>query len=177
VKLCFKYVLDWPRWEYACTCKLYIPSLFLYCKYKKDIHKTKIPLFFSESNSFILACGTGRSLLYHIPLDTNLAENGLPLALPTNKPLAVTFHSKEQMAYWTEQSGSIVRAHLNGSSREVIATGLTRPTGIAIDYIGQILYIADQTGIKVSRLDGSYQVTLINSSEACHGIALDSEAG
>lgn len=81
------------------------------------------------------------------------------------------------MAYWTEQSGSIVRAHLNGSSREVIATGLTRPTGIAIDYISQILYIADQTGIKVSRLDGSYQVTLINSSEACHGIALDSEAG
>ena len=134
-------------------------------------------MFFSESNSFILACGSGRGLLYHLPLDTNLPKKGLPLALQTKKPLAVTFHSKNQMVYWTEQSASIIRAHLNGSSKEVVATGLTNPAGIAIDYIAQILYIADQTGIKVSRLNGSYQVTLINSSEACHGIALDSEAG
>lgn len=80
------------------------------------------------------------------------------------------------MAYWTEQSGSIIRAYLNGSSREVIAMGLTRPSGIAIDYIGQNLYFTDQNGIKVSRLNGSYQVTLIDLV-FCHGIALDSEAG
>jgi len=134
-------------------------------------------LFFSEANSFILAGGSGRSLLYHIPLDKDLREKGLPLALQTNKPLAVTFHGKDQMAYWTEQSGSIIRAHLNGSSRQVIASGLTHPTGIAIDYTGQNLYTADRDGIKVSRLDGSYQILLINSSEACYGIALDSEAG
>lgn len=135
-----------------------------------------MPLFFSESNSFILACGSGRSLLYHIPLDTNLPEKGVPLALQTDKPLAVTFHGKEQMAYWTEQSGSILRAHLNGSSKQVIATGLTHPTGIAIDYTAQNLYIADQKGIKVSRLNGSYQMTLIDLAP-CHGVALDSEAG
>ena len=81
------------------------------------------------------------------------------------------------MAYWTEQSGSVIRAHLNGSSRQVIATGLTIPAGIAADSIGQTLYIADHDGIKVSSLDGLYQMLLINSSEACHGIALDSEAG
>lgn len=80
------------------------------------------------------------------------------------------------MAYWTEQSGSIVRAYLNGSSRDVIVTGLKSPSGIAIDYIGQNLYFADHTGIKVSKLDGSYQTTLISLASA-HGISLDSEAG
>ena len=81
------------------------------------------------------------------------------------------------MAYWTEQSGSIIRGPLNGNSRQVIATGLSIPAGIAVDSIGENLYIADQDGIKVSRLDGLYQMLLINSSEACNGIALDSEAG
>ena len=100
----------------------------------------------------------------------------MPLALRTYKPLAITFHAKTKMAYWTEQSGSIIRAHLDGSSREVIATGLTRPSGIAIDYVGQNLYFADQNGIKVSRLHGSYQMALIDLAP-CHGIALDSEAG
>lgn len=80
------------------------------------------------------------------------------------------------MAYWTEQSGSIVRSYLNGSSRDVIVTGLKSPSGIAIDYIGQNLYFADRSGIKVSKLDGSYQATLISSASA-HGISLDCEAG
>ena len=150
--------------------------LVIYTFVPDNILNNKIPLFFSESNSFILACGSGRNLLYHIPLDTELPEKGLPLALQTNKPLAVTFHGQDQMAYWTEQSGSVIRAHLNGSSRQVIATGLTIPAGIAADSIGQNLYIADHDGIKVSSLDGLYQMLLINSSEACHGIALDSEA-
>ena len=101
---------------------------------------------------------------------------GAPLALETRKPQDIAFHYNEGKAYWTEQSGSIVRAHLNGSSREVIVTGLSSPTGIAVDFIGQNLYFADRNGIKVSKLDGSYQTPLITSISV-HGITLDSKAG
>ena len=80
------------------------------------------------------------------------------------------------MVYWTEQSGSILRAYLHGSSREVLVTGLKRPSGIAIDYIGKNLYVAHQDGITVSKLNGSYQNLLINLT-SCHGIALDSGGG
>lgn len=128
------------------------------------------------SKNFILACESGRSLIYHIPLDNSFPEEAVSLALKTDKPLAITFHSKENMAYWTEQSGSIVRAHLDGSFREVIVTGLTFPSGIAIDYVGQNLYFTDTNGINVSKLDGSYQTSLINLTSA-HGITLDDEAG
>lgn len=100
----------------------------------------------------------------------------MPLALQTNNPQAVTFNSEDKMVYWIEQSGSIVRSYLNGSSRQVIVKGLTFPAGLAIDHLGQNLYFTDQKGIMISKLDGSYQTHLINSTFA-HGIALDSDNG
>lgn len=115
-------------------------------------------------------------MIYHLPLDVGSSEEGVPLALEAHSPQDITFYSKERKAYWTEQSGSIVRAPLNGSSREVIISGLLFPTGIAVDSIGQNLYFADRNGIKVSKLDGSFQTPLIKTTPV-HGITLDSKAG
>ena len=100
----------------------------------------------------------------------------MPLAIETNTPLAVTFNIEDNLMYWTEQYGSIHRAYLNGSFREVLLTNLIRPTAIEIDHVGNNLYVADQNGVTVSKLDGSYQTLLINMT-SCHGIALDSVAG
>lgn len=148
-----------------------------HCDHHEDasvICETEAP--YLESKSFILACGFGRDLLYHVPLDNHLPEKGIPLAIKTNKPLAVTYNTKDNMAYWTERSGSILRAYLNGNSRETLLTGLTRPTAIEIDYVSHNLYVADQNGVTVSKLDGSYQTLLINLT-SCHGIALDTVSG
>lgn len=100
----------------------------------------------------------------------------MPLAIETNTPLAVNFNIEDNLMYWTEQSGSIHRAYVNGSFREVLLTDLIRPTAIEIDHVGNNLYVADQNGVTVSKLDGSYQTLLINMT-SCHGIALDSVAG
>ena len=100
----------------------------------------------------------------------------MPLAIETNTPLAVNFNIEDNLMYWTEQSGSIHRAYLNDSFREVLLTDLIRPTAIEIDHVGNNLYVADQNGVTVSKLDGSYQTLLINMT-SCHGIALDSVAG
>ena len=92
--------------------------------------------------------------------------------------MAVDYDPIEGKIYWTDVTLKLLaRAFPNGSSVEVIAdTDVITPDGLAIDYIGRILYWTD-TGtskLEVARLDGSFRKSLITTGiEKPRAIILD----
>ena len=81
--------------------------------------------------------------------------------------------------YWTDWGGdrTVSRANLDGTSVEVIVTGESEPTGIALDTVAGKIYWTDyaDNDIKRSNLDGTGLETLATGLSSPIGIALDIE--
>lgn len=83
--------------------------------------------------------------------------------------------------YWTDYAnGAIRRANRDGSHVETIVTGLSTPTGIALDMLGGKVYWTDRGYDRIQRanLDGSDFEDLVYNAGLVHpgGIAVDSPA-
>ena len=81
--------------------------------------------------------------------------------------VAIDFDWPEQRLYWTEglRPSRVMRAFLNGTGVEVVReAGLSIVEGLAVDWVGRNLYLADriQDKIFVSTLDGRYMKSLIS---------------
>jgi len=83
--------------------------------------------------------------------------------------------------YWTDFDGhQIQRANLDGSSmQDLVTTGLSRPTGIALNVAAGKMYWTDQGAGKIQRanLDGSGVQTLVSGLGGPWGIALAPATG
>ena len=81
--------------------------------------------------------------------------------------------------YWVNQfAGTLWSATLDGTGQQLILSGLTEPTNIALDLVTSQIYIADFQGvIERANLDGTGLETLVTGQSGAEGIALDIEAG
>ena len=80
--------------------------------------------------------------------------------------------------YFTQSTGSIMKAHMDGSNLATFVTGLSSPAGVVIDHTSQRLYWADAGAgvIQYSSLnDGEAVVTVNQTSSAPWGIALSGQ--
>ena len=76
--------------------------------------------------------------------------------------------------YWTDfGAGTIQRANLNGTSVEVPVTGLSNPSGIALDIAAGKMYWTDPGKIHRANLDGTSVEDLVTGPQVRLGIALD----
>ena len=87
------------------------------------------------------------------------------------RALAVDFDFKERRIYWTQvgRTPLIRRARFDGTMVEVIVKDMEKlaaPEGIAVDWVGRNLYIADPVKEKifVSTLNGKYVKTLADKN-------------
>jgi hypothetical protein len=81
----------------------------------------------------------------------------------------------EKKIYWAgRSSGEIYRANLDGTSVEVVLTGLSSPTGLAIDQTNNRMYFAEGGYIRTALLDGSGYSTILNAGSMLYGVAIDS---
>ena len=83
--------------------------------------------------------------------------------------------------YWTDVSGKIQRANLDGSDVEDVITGLSEPSAIALDVAaGKMYWTVFGDGprkIQRANLDGSNVENLVTGLVGSSGIALDVAAG
>ena len=76
--------------------------------------------------------------------------------------------------YWTDFSGGTIGwSDLDGSNPETILTGLSSPSGVAIDAANNHLYYIEASTIKRADLDGSNVSTLVTGVSGGSDIALD----
>ena len=128
---------------------------------------------------FLLFAEANHGEIYKVPLAVaNTPCYLLEININISRPVAVDYDPVEGKIYWTDVTLKLLaRAFPNGSSVEVIAhTDVVTPDGLAVDYIGRILYWAD-TGtskLEVARLDGSFRKSLITTGiENPRAIILD----
>ncbi|KAJ9594396.1 hypothetical protein L9F63_014186 [Diploptera punctata] len=107
-----------------------------------------------------------RSTLARVSLDTpELWDVTLPIP-DVHNAIAVDFHWKKQKIYYTDVSLDIIRSvDMNNvtSTETVIATNLTTPDGLAVDWIADNIYWTDagRKVLEVARLDGSCRKVII----------------
>lgn len=80
--------------------------------------------------------------------------------------VGIDFDWSEQRVYWTEGRAPprVKRVFFNGTGEEVVLeTGMYNVEGLAVDWVGRNMYLADriQDKIFVATLDGRYMKTLI----------------
>jgi hypothetical protein len=104
-------------------------------------------------------------------------------ASPTGSylPIRIAIDPIGGKMYWSDQGAdAIYRANLDGSSPQVLVTGLATPTGVALDLLRGKLYWAEQTSKKIQRsnLDGSNVEDVLASGLNVPGsVAIDEVAG
>ena len=135
--------------------------------------------YFVDPGDFLLTCEGGRELCYIIPLQPQNPTH--PIALSINlysTPLGISYDPIEKRIYWTTSFGYILQSSLNDSFLNIVIRGLGRPMGIEIDITGRNIYFADESdnSIRVARLDGSHQASLVKI-DSPQGITLDSSSG
>jgi low density lipoprotein receptor-related protein 5/6 len=87
------------------------------------------------------------------------------LAKNLEDAIAVAFHYEDQILFWTDVSlGKILRKSLKKDSKveAVVSVGLSRPEGIAIDWVTKKIYWTDSNLklIEVVNLDGTERSVL-----------------
>ena len=97
--------------------------------------------------------------------------------------VAVDFDWLEQRIYWTEGRAPprLKRAFFNGTSAEVVlAAGLSNVEGLAVDWVGRNVYLADriQDKIFVATLEGRNMKTLVSQGlQEPRGVVVDPSDG
>lgn len=81
--------------------------------------------------------------------------------------VAMDFDWSEQRVYWTEDRAPpcVKRVFFNGTGVEVVLeAGLSNVEGLAVDWVGRNMYLADriQDKIFVATLEGRYMKTLVS---------------
>jgi hypothetical protein len=89
---------------------------------------------------------------------------------------------RSDFIYWTDlDGGKIRRANLDGSGQQVLLSGLTSPTGLALDLVGGKMYWSygypGTGGVLCANLDGSALTTLVGGVFSPTDIALDLAGG
>jgi DNA-binding beta-propeller fold protein YncE len=116
-----------------------------------------------------------------VPFGLNPSKTLFAFALLVAIQLAGGFDATAEKVYWTNQAnGKIQRCDLFGGDVEDLVTGLTTPTGIALDLSGGKIYWCDRGSLKIQRsnLDGSNVEDLVTTGLSYpHGIALDTASG
>ncbi|XP_071951355.1 uncharacterized protein [Antedon mediterranea] len=133
-------------------------------------------------DNFILLADTYLHAIFQVSLGG--ATNGytaLPLGMMSNS-VAIDFDPVDKMVYWTDvDSGSINRAKLDGTMREIVARrGVESADGIAVDSVSRLLFWTDSTKktIEVSQLNGLDRKTIIDTDvDKPRAIAADSVNG
>ena len=91
------------------------------------------------------------------------------LAGKLDDAIAIGFHYKKQMLFWTDVSlEAIMRKSLKGNSKQeiVVSTGLVRPEGLSVDWITSKIYWIDSHSklVEVANMDGSQRSVLFWSN-------------
>ena len=105
--------------------------------------------------------------LLHVAGDQRSQNNLTTTVLAKNleDAIAVAFHYEDQILFWTDVSlGKILRKSLKKDSKveAVVSVGLSRPEGIAIDWVTKKIYWTDSNLklIEVVNLDGTERSVL-----------------
>ena len=89
--------------------------------------------------------------------------------------------SVDKKVYFGEHSlGRIFRSDQNGLNMELVLSNVGKVEGIAIDWVGRLIYWTAFTSgrIEVARLDGTFRKILLNTElDYPRGMALDPEKG
>lgn len=76
--------------------------------------------------------------------------------------------------YWSDEKRNIIEvARLDGSSRYVVLSYVSKPKSLAVDPIAGFLFFAGDKKIERTGLDGSQQFTLANQSAQVTNLVLD----
>ena len=72
-----------------------------------------------------------------------------------NSPAGIALDIARGKMYWVNQfGGTLSSANFDGTGQQVVLSGLTEPTNIAIDLVSNQIYIADfQGAIERAKLD------------------------
>jgi sugar lactone lactonase YvrE len=99
-------------------------------------------------------------------------------------PCLRAFPCAAQQLYWTNySSGKIQRANIDGSQVQDVITGLTNPSGLAVDLPDQVIYWSEivpgspTSLIRRANLDGSNIQTLFSAGGAAYDMTFHSPTG
>ncbi|KAB7498329.1 Low-density lipoprotein receptor-related protein 4 [Armadillidium nasatum] len=88
-----------------------------------------------------------------------------PIALNLENAIAVDFHYRRGLIYWTDVTiDAILMSYRNGSGKtEIVRWGLQKPSGLAVDWYNDHIYWVDSNTrrVEVASLDGSNRRPLI----------------
>lgn len=89
-------------------------------------------------------------------------------------PIQLEYLAKNTTLYWVDsQVNEVKRTGLTtGPPETLIDTGLENPTGLAVDWLADLLFISSQKGIIVCNLNGEYSSNLI-LNENVKSLAVD----
>ncbi len=84
--------------------------------------------------------------------------------------------------YWCESVGRVMRAHLDGTRAETLATGRLRPRSLVLDKLRGKIYWLQGEGLQpctlqTATLDGKKERTLSRGLNRANGLALDAARG
>lgn len=87
-------------------------------------------------------------------------------------PVKIEYLARNNTLYWADsQSSEIKRSGLtHGPSVTLIDTGVQHPTGLAVDWLSNIMFVSSFAGISVCNLDGEYSTSLIKGN--VHSVAI-----
>ncbi|KAK9892226.1 hypothetical protein WA026_019028 [Henosepilachna vigintioctopunctata] len=83
-----------------------------------------------------------------------------------HSPIQIEYLANTSTLYWADsQMSEIKRSGLTlGPSITLIDTGLQHPTGLAVDWLSNIMFVSSSTGILVCNLEGEYSTNLIQTN-------------
>lgn len=158
----------WRQTVRACQSILFAVLLFPWAS--KDALFAQERVIFSDTLLYQLAqCNLDGSNYSDLVFLSSLSE------------FVLAYDYLEDKLYWTDSfSNAVVKADSNGTNRSNILSGLSAPTGIAVDPVNSKIYFTQAdggSGVGVFRagLDGSNKETLLDSTSfgSPDGIALD----
>lgn len=93
-------------------------------------------------------------------------------------PIQLEYLAKNSTLFWADfQVNEVKRSGLtSGPITTLIDTGLKGPTGLAIDWLSNLLFVGSPSGIIVCNLDGEYTVKLIEDTHVV-SVAADPNNG
>ncbi|XP_068628058.1 low-density lipoprotein receptor-related protein 4 [Battus philenor] len=94
-------------------------------------------------------------------------ENYMPVLKGLHNAVALDYHYKKQLIFWTENNMKVIRVVelINHTMSDVIKWGIEIPGGVAVDWIHDLLFWTDSgtRRVEVATLDGSKRAVLAAS--------------
>ncbi|MBI9098236.1 MAG: hypothetical protein JEY91_07145 [Spirochaetaceae bacterium] len=128
-------------------------------------------LAIDDNGEYLYWADTGTQSIQRVNLEgtqvkTTLYDNATD---SVDAPWEIVLDNTNNLIYWTDKNtGEIYQGNIDGSgSPIVVLTGLSDPTGLAIDFTGEIIYWSespDSTSTKISKTDLpiTSTVTIVN---------------